>query len=454
MSDTPKIDKIEINNAYKYSNNATLIHNNYTYESIDNGDIVNSSKFYPYDLNKSFICSSLYLDSDFTGTAFKGGTIVNSNPSTYHSSSSNDDFQDVTAIGKEIMHALTYNSYYGGTDNISHKENAVLIHTMQDKEPAYYDISLSNLGFQYDFYDKSVNYDTINNIANLPRKHIRFNSGYDTGFDANIIYYGYNSRTPFEPLTITQNGQSILIYNDTPYLPDYHKYITNYIPLSTLAPNLSYLDIDDALIPNNIGVAYSVCNRLFGNGYQVHNTINKDFNSYLNYYCSTANSHINSYGSKYNIFNYKLLPTYTGNVLGRIKRTLNTANYTTGFDLAYFLNAYSNFKSSGMTIRPAILDDPYSGVVGTTDLPTIAVSSINDMVLYEGSYYAPVDVDKCEQILNTFKNIYNHAINEVILIPASQCTIPPYSNYPSDTFYTKENLTLNRNVTITEENYL
>lgn len=453
MSDTPKIDKIEINNAYKYSNNATLIHNNYTYESIDNGDIVNSSKFYPYDLNKSFICSSSYLD--FAGEAFKGGAIINSNPNTYHSTSSNDIFQDVTVIGKEIMYALTYNSYNGNSDDsISHKENAILIHTMQDKEPAYYDISLSNLGYQYDFYDKSINYDTINNIANLPRKHISFDSGYKTDFDANIIYYGSNGRLPFEPLTITQNGQSISIYKGSVYGGDYIYYLTSYVPLSTLAPNLSYLGIDDALIPDNIGVSYSVCNRLFGNGYQVHNIINKDFNSYLNYYCSTDNSHINSYGSKINIFNYKLLPTYTGNVLGRIQRTLNTTNHTAGFDLAYFLKAYSNFKSSGMTIRPSKLDDPYSGSGGETDLPTIVVSSIDDMVLYEGWYYAPVDVDKCEQILNTFKNIYNHAINEVILIPASQCTKPPYSNYPSDMFYTKKNLTLNRNVTITEENYL
>jgi len=471
---TTKIDKIEINRAFRTSNKAKQIDTDYEYTGLDNGFSVDGT-FYPYS-SKSFNGADTFLyntegsgyplpilsEGDTMTPCYAGTRMVAPSNTTSggqykrYSDVLTGKYQDITILGKEIMYGIPYTTYEC-YDNVSdpnttiHKVNyLMMVHTMQNVEHQYYSFDeFSNIGVQWNLnFDKDFDYSTIDSFLYYPKKHIWLEDdylpadSYDYIVDVEKSYLcfpNFQQISPYEyPYDIT--GRNI-------YTPRSYGLGTTdvrfCIPFYTDMPSsLSQYDFSGAL-------TYSCDDLILTNTYYTDNLLIHDakinnFNNAVSYYYTDMETqlvyHTDASGDWHNNiplrFNFKLLPTKSA---AHSRQRLfiwkgapfeaNVTGYPYAYDCGEFISSYQSFIDSGNIIYPASIKygDKYKG---RTFLPTIQINDISEMEVYDGHYYAPIDTSKCDEIFRILENICSTAVNEIVLVPASNC--PDYSNYPSD----------------------
>ena len=446
MPNLPEIDVVEIQTATKYSKNAKLKHTTHSYEIVDNG-LYDTGIHYPFD-SRSWICSTYFQDSD---SLFMGGARITSPGVTHYFNTSGSIYgegQNVTIIGKEIMYGFPYKVYYqtGTTSNptISNTYNAILVHTMQEFQPFYFNIQ--SWAYQWDFYNNSIlNY---NSVYDLPKKHIYYDRNIPSGESSYQINY-YGNCLPYEPLIDPNTNNYVYTTGGSIYLPDYIYYLKYGIDFAGSATFSELnMDLGDTKLYKFTN-SNERANLHFGMNYQLHNIKQKTFGN-IKYHCSELYASLCSdsgYSDYVQVdFDYRFLPTYAGEY-GKELASHPTFGSAMGRDMCWFLRDYNRFlqkyNQDGTTIRPASLDHYYASN-GETYLPTIEVTSLEDMVLYQGYYYAPIDINKCEEICSHIENINSTASNDVVLLPRTECPDSYYQQFPTDKFYSERDVTMLR----------
>lgn len=468
-----KINKIEINRAFKTSNKAKLINTEYNYTAVDNGVSVIGT-YYPYS-DKSLNSSNLFLYDVNSGQypiplLGEGEPMTDSYSGTLRVPPSNitergnikgtsitTEGQDFTILGKEILYGIPYSSYEydSATSTIVEQNSLMLVHTMQSLTPYYYDFD--HIGVQWELnFDNSVDYSQVSDIVYYPKKHIwladRF-PGSGSGLPTNKTNLAFPQYLICSPYEYNRDINGYYLYADPIHKPTF---VTYSIPFySDMPSHLSNYDFNGALIYSCRSETYT-SNVNFQNHLLIHNVKTNYVNNNVNYHYTDAETQLVYYanGSSNSVlrFNFKLLPTtgasspygdYPYNFNGA-PITMNTTNYPRGYDCSEFIFAYEDFKNSGSTICPA--SRRHGNVyLGETFLPTIPVSSTSEMIYDSGYYYAPIDEEKCDAIFKILENICSTAVSEVLLIPTSEC--PNYSTRPKDLYFTKNDTIINRTET-------
>lgn len=486
MSSTPKINKIEINNAYNIKDNNRIKHTQYSYENVDNGTIENSETFFPYNETNNydlFVSSNYFLADSFDKSwAAHSGCKLCSPTNVYSSDSGSGNGsrygQILSVVGNEMIYGINYTSceYITNVSNppIRKIKRAILIHTMQGFNNPYQ----NTFGFQWNYSNDSLNPITdsdlsnVSDIKNLPSKTIHFASRYEDSdpqyyficqpFSGNEFFQEYispywrNNYTwgylfPYDTSEASSSTQGELF---TYSIPDYNVVAPQNL---NLGENFPFYATNYKLETTRYGY--------FTNNYRIQNVKRKKVGS-ISYLCSDLSSYIpynsGSLGKSDTIkFDARLLPTKSYDISnGRptyLYYTGTGAQY--GYDVCKFLSAYSKFKQSGLTIRPAILDhNILITQTGECFLPTVDVNNVDELVPYfneqgtQQGLYAPIDVDKCEKIIEIIKDIVSTAINEVFIttidIAAENEGLPnryEVTNHPE--FTTKKDLSTFRNET-------
>lgn len=481
MSSTPKINKIEINHAYYIKDNNRIKHTQYSYEGVDNGAIENSETFYPYSTTSNadlFISSDYFLSNFDEGEGQLGCRAVLCRPYTmdYTSLGVKNFGQTISFVGNDMLYGIFYTTCEYD-DSLSNKirktKRAILVHSMQGPDP-YYGQSgnLIHNSFQWNYTNDQacpIKYNDPTHpsmnpssgpISLLPTKRVHFETRHPKDSSTYHIYQStYIDTTNYvfhEPQSEKKTGyypyelDYIPIYVTA--MPDYNIVIPDNLNLDSNFPYYTYSEYQTtAMLP-----CY--------NKHLIHNVKRKRVGNF-SYLCSDQRSHLTNHdpSSPIPIYNLeidaRLLPTYAaylqspGSNTGKVALSSETtAKY--GMDVCAFLSHYSSFKRSGLSIWPARIEYTEADWCDCL-LPTVDINNASEFVSYQGStfdLYAPIDVDKCEEIINIVKNIVSTAINEVYIttldIGCEYSGVPGVSSVKGPPeFTTKKDLSTFRNET-------